>query len=79
LSKERAREVWRLSLPIIGGMTSQNLLNLVDAWMVGGLGPAALAGTGLASMAAAHASPHATKAHAAFAGLMASPGDRPST
>jgi multidrug resistance protein, MATE family len=49
LSKERSREVWRLSLPIIGGMTSQNLLNLVDAWMVGGLGPAALAGTGLAN------------------------------
>jgi multidrug resistance protein, MATE family len=49
LSKERAREVWRLSLPIIGGMTSQNLLNLVDAWLVGGLGPAALAGTGLAN------------------------------
>ena len=49
MSKERAREVWRLSLPIIGGMTSQNLLNLVDAWMVGGLGPAALAGTGLAN------------------------------
>ncbi len=46
---ERSREVWRLSLPIIGGMMSQNLLNLVDAWMVGGLGPAALAGTGLAN------------------------------
>ncbi|MEQ1438107.1 MATE family efflux transporter [Fontimonas sp. SYSU GA230001] len=37
-----------LSLPILGGMLSQNLLNLVDAWMVGGLGPAALAATGLA-------------------------------
>jgi MATE family multidrug resistance protein len=49
LSKERSREVLRLALPIIGGMTSQNLLNLADAWMVGGLGPAALAGTGLAN------------------------------
>jgi putative MATE family efflux protein len=49
VDRSRAREVWRLSLPIIGGMTSQNLLNLVDAWMVGGLGPAALAGTGLAN------------------------------
>ena len=49
MSKERAREVWHLALPIIGGMTSQNLLNLADAWMVGGLGPAALAGTGLAN------------------------------
>jgi putative MATE family efflux protein len=49
LSRERSQEVLRLSLPIIGGMTSQNLLNLVDAWMIGGLGPAALAGTGLAN------------------------------
>lgn len=45
----RTREVWLLALPIIGGMTSQNLLNLVDAWMVGGLGPTALAATGLAN------------------------------
>jgi multidrug resistance protein, MATE family len=45
----RAREVWTLSLPIIAGMTSQNLLNLVDAWMVGELGGAALAATGLAN------------------------------
>lgn len=45
----RRREVLTLSLPILGGMLSQNLLNLVDAWMVGGLGPAALAATGLAS------------------------------
>lgn len=45
----RSREVLALSLPIIGGMTSQNLLNLVDAWMVGELGPAALAATGLAN------------------------------
>ncbi len=46
---ERDREVWLLALPILGGMASQNLLNLVDAWMVGGLGPAALAATGLAN------------------------------
>jgi multidrug resistance protein, MATE family len=44
----RRREVLALALPILGGMASQNLLNLVDAWMVGGLGPAALAATGLA-------------------------------
>lgn len=44
----RRREVLTLSLPILGGMLSQNLLNLVDAWMVGSLGPAALAATGLA-------------------------------
>ncbi|MGH8541311.1 MAG: MATE family efflux transporter [Stenotrophobium sp.] len=38
-----------LALPIIGGMTSQNLLNLADAWMIGSLGPSALAATGLAN------------------------------
>jgi MATE family multidrug resistance protein len=45
----RSREVLTLALPIIGGMISQNLLNLADAWMVGGLGPSALAATGLAN------------------------------
>lgn len=49
MDPSRRREVLALSLPIIGGMTSQNLLNLVDAWMVGGLGPAALAATGFAN------------------------------
>lgn len=45
----RRREIWALSLPIIGGMTSQNVLNLVDTAMVGQLGQAALAGVGLSS------------------------------
>ena len=36
-----------LALPIIGGMVSQNLLNLVDTAMVGFLGDAALAAVGL--------------------------------
>lgn len=49
MSNRRSSEVLRLALPIIAGMTSQNLLNLVDAWMVGGLGAAALAATGLAN------------------------------
>lgn len=49
LSRNRSREIWALSLPIIGGMTSQNILNLVDTAMVGQLGPAALAGVGLSS------------------------------
>ncbi len=48
-SRHRSREIWALSLPIIGGMTSQNILNLVDTAMVGQLGPAALAGVGLSS------------------------------
>jgi MATE family multidrug resistance protein len=49
---DRAR-LWRilvLAAPIVGGMTSQNLLNLVDTAMVGSLGTAALAAVGLASM-----------------------------
>jgi MATE family multidrug resistance protein len=45
----RTREILHLSLPIIGGMTSQNILNLVDAWLVAGLGAAALAACGIAN------------------------------
>lgn len=48
-SSSRTREILLLSLPIIGGMMSQNLLNLVDTWLVGGLGPAALAACGIAN------------------------------
>ena len=40
-----------LSLPIVGGMASQNVLNLVDIAMVGTLGPVALAAVGLGSFA----------------------------
>lgn len=49
MSSPRTREILHLSLPIIGGMTSQNVLNLVDTWLVGGLGAAALAACGLAN------------------------------
>src|SRR5690348_8899636 len=49
MSHSRTREILHLSLPIIGGMMSQNLLNLVDTWLVGGLGPAALAACGFAN------------------------------
>jgi multidrug resistance protein, MATE family len=49
VSASRTREILHLSLPIIGGMTSQNVLNLVDTWLVGGLGAAALAACGLAN------------------------------
>ena len=45
----RSQEILHLSLPIIGGMMSQNLLNLVDTWLVGGLGAPALAACGLAN------------------------------
>lgn len=40
-----------LALPIIGGMLSQNVLNLVDTAMVGTLGDASLAGVGLGGFA----------------------------
>ncbi|NVJ50428.1 MAG: MATE family efflux transporter [Gammaproteobacteria bacterium] len=46
---ERYRHIWTIALPIIGGMMSQNILNLVDAAMVGHLGTAQLAAVGLAS------------------------------
>ena len=44
------RAILSLSLPIIGGMLSQNVLNLVDTAMVGQLGTTALASVGLASL-----------------------------
>lgn len=49
--RERLNTIVWLGLPIIGGMLSQSLLNLVDAAMVGSLGSEALAGVGLGSYA----------------------------
>lgn len=43
----RRERIFALALPIIGGMVSQNLLNIVDTAMVGFLGDAALAAVGL--------------------------------
>jgi len=39
--------IWRIALPIMGGMMSQNVLNLVDIGMVGRLGDSALAASGI--------------------------------
>lgn len=47
----RLRRILVLALPIIGGMVSQNVLNLVDTAMVGTLGDAALAAVGLGGFA----------------------------
>lgn len=44
---QRIKTILTLGLPIIGGMLSQSLLNLVDAAMVGRLGETALAGVGI--------------------------------
>jgi len=46
---QRRRQLLAIALPIIGGMLSQNVLNLVDIGMVSRLGDTALAATGVAS------------------------------
>ena len=51
IERQRLRHILTLGLPIIGGMLSQSLLNLVDAAMVGHLGEKALAGVGIGSYA----------------------------
>ena len=48
---DRTRRIFVLALPIIGGMLSQNVLNLVDTAMVGSLGDAALAAVNLGGFA----------------------------
>lgn len=49
--RARRQRVWAIALPIMGGMMSQNVLNLVDIGMVGRLGDDALAATGIGSFA----------------------------
>ena len=51
ITMSRLKQILLLSLPIIGGMISQNILNLADTAMVGVLGPTALAAVGIASFA----------------------------
>jgi putative MATE family efflux protein len=51
VDSQRRSRILALALPIIGGMVSQNVLNLVDTAMVGVLGAAALAAVGMASFA----------------------------
>lgn len=51
MKKERLNTILVLALPIIGGMVSQNLLNLVDTWFVGQLGNAALGAVGIGGFA----------------------------
>lgn len=48
-AEQRLRAILALAVPIIGGMVSQNVLNLVDTAMVGSLGDAALAAVSTAS------------------------------
>ena len=49
VDRERRKRILTLALPIIGGMISQNVLNLVDTGMVGVLGDNALAAVGIGS------------------------------
>jgi multidrug resistance protein, MATE family len=51
VERKRLLAILGLGLPIIGGMVSQNVLNLVDTAMVGSLGDVALAGVGIGGFA----------------------------
>ena len=50
--KARYKRILSLGLPIVGGMVSQNVINLVDTAMVGSLGDIALAAVGTGSFIA---------------------------
>lgn len=52
MNKEKLTRIMGLALPIIGGMVSQNILNLIDTAMVGHLGDEALAAVGIGGFAA---------------------------
>ncbi len=49
ISKEKRQEVLKLSLPMMAGMASQNLSNLVDIFLIAYLGKDALAAVGFGS------------------------------
>jgi putative MATE family efflux protein len=49
VSQPRVEEVMHQALPVMGGMASQNVLNLADSVMVGRLGTACVASVGIAS------------------------------
>ena len=47
IPRERVKTILTLALPIMAGMLSQSVLNIIDAAMVGSLGETALAGVGI--------------------------------
>lgn len=51
IEPQRLQRILAIGVPIIGGMLSQSLINLVDAAMVGRLGDAALAAVGIGGYA----------------------------
>ncbi len=50
VEKSKFNRIVELAMPIIAGMVSQNVLNLIDTAMVGRLGANALAGVGISGM-----------------------------
>lgn len=52
IEEARLQRILAISVPIIGGMLSQSVINLIDAAMVGRLGEQALAAVGVGSYAA---------------------------
>ncbi len=52
MDQQRIKQIMGLALPIIGGMVSQNVINLVDTAMVGHLGDDALAAVGIGGVVA---------------------------
>ncbi|MBV1880484.1 MAG: MATE family efflux transporter [Pseudomonadales bacterium] len=56
IPRERVKTILILALPIMAGMLSQSVLNIIDAAMVGSLGETALAGVGIGGYAAFAAS-----------------------
>ena len=51
ITRSRLRTIGGIALPIIGGMVSQNVVNLVDTAMVGTLGTTALAAVAVGTYA----------------------------
>ncbi|QGX40262.1 MATE family efflux transporter [Permianibacter aggregans] len=49
LDRERSSQIMHITLPVMGGMISQNILNLVDMYMVGHVGHVAVAAVGITS------------------------------
>ena len=50
MRRDLSADVWKLAGPVVVGMISQTLMNVVDTAMVGRLGPVALAATGLGGL-----------------------------
>lgn len=52
MEREKFKKIMAMALPILGGMVSQNIINLIDTAMVGHLGDEALAAVGIGGFVA---------------------------